>query len=366
MTSVLDQVSAAPSAAVEVSPSGTVRSNVVAAVSTDGIRAVAINSGPSLRRGAGAGAGVPLEPAYESQATPLQPDLAIASCTLSNQFPGPGARITARVDIENIGFAGSAADSQGTSEVRLRAVYTNVEGSERVAVEVPVPVVSAGGTASIELSLEQPLEPVVLRVELSPNPGDANVLNDARTCAFGAPPPEGFACQAITLTDEAATPAFQLNWKNTANYDEIILYRDGAQLASIPGACTAYVDRDAEPGRHTWEIRGRVDVSKSCRVASTCGLPPAEAFRRGDADSSGELNITDPVALLGFLFLGGARPRCFDAADADDSGDLSITDPIRILGFLFLGGAAPPAPGPQQCGSDPTPDGLESCGTDCR
>ena len=82
----------------------------------------------------------------------------------------------------------------------------------------------------------------------------------------------------------------------------------------------------------------------------------AGRFRRGDSNGDGSLNITDPISLLGFLFLGGERPPCFDAADADDSGALEITDPIRILNHLFLGGEPLPAPGSDVCGGDPTED----------
>jgi len=55
-----------------------------------------------------------------------------------------------------------------------------------------------------------------------------------------------------------------------------------------------------------------------------------------------------------------------DSADADDSGILDITDPIRILGYLFLGGEAPPAPGAGACGVDRTPDRLGQCGSQCQ
>jgi hypothetical protein len=39
-----------------------------------------------------------------------------------------------------------------------------------------------------------------------------------------------------------------------------------------------------------------------------------------------------------------------------DNGQLQLTDAMRILGFLFLGGAAPapPGPPPSPCGSDPS------------
>ncbi|MBI4604831.1 MAG: hypothetical protein HY721_22950 [Planctomycetes bacterium] len=78
------------------------------------------------------------------------------------------------------------------------------------------------------------------------------------------------------------------------------------------------------------------------------------AFHRGDADGNGELEITDAVRVLGFLFLGGTGPPCLDAADADDNGLLEITDAIRVLGYLFLGHKPPepPGPAPLACGRD--------------
>src|SRR5262249_55673870 len=59
-----------------------------------------------------------------------------------------------------------------------------------------------------------------------------------------------------------------------------------------------------------------------------------------------------------YLFLGNSDPYCFDALDADDDGNLNLTDAISVLGYLFLGGKyAIPAPFPD-AGVDPTPDDL--------
>jgi regulation of enolase protein 1 (concanavalin A-like superfamily) len=82
--------------------------------------------------------------------------------------------------------------------------------------------------------------------------------------------------------------------------------------------------------------------------------PPPGGFHRGDSDDNGQLQLTDAVRILGFLFLGGVSPTCLDAADTDDNGQLQLTDAVRILGFLFLGGVAPAAPGPppNPCGED--------------
>ena len=80
-------------------------------------------------------------------------------------------------------------------------------------------------------------------------------------------------------------------------------------------------------------------------------------FARADANGDGTVNITDPIFVLGYLFLGDDAPTCIDAADGDDSGVVNITDPLYILNGLFLGGPLPPAPYPD-CGPDPTEDDL--------
>jgi hypothetical protein len=80
---------------------------------------------------------------------------------------------------------------------------------------------------------------------------------------------------------------------------------------------------------------------------------PAEGsvpFRRGDTNGDGTVDLSDAVAILMGLFLGGGDPVCEEAADADASGARDITDAVSVLGFLFLGGEAPPVPGPLQCG----------------
>jgi hypothetical protein len=90
-----------------------------------------------------------------------------------------------------------------------------------------------------------------------------------------------------------------------------------------------------------------------------------DRFRRGDFDGDGAMEITDAIATIDRLFLGGEAPGCPDAADANDDGELNLTDPIAILSRLFLGGDALPPPGPIDCGTDPTPDRLPDCGRGC-
>ena len=86
----------------------------------------------------------------------------------------------------------------------------------------------------------------------------------------------------------------------------------------------------------------------------------ANSFIRGDCNADGVLDVTDPIANLGFQFLGNFEPSCVDACDFDDSGELDVTDPIANLTHQFVGGPPPAAPGKDACGVDPTDDEL-SC-----
>ncbi len=79
-------------------------------------------------------------------------------------------------------------------------------------------------------------------------------------------------------------------------------------------------------------------------------------FRRGNANSDEQFDLTDPVTVLNYQFLGGPVPACLDAADADDSGTLDLTDAVYSLNYQFLAGPRPLAPGPDACGTDPTAD----------
>jgi hypothetical protein len=93
--------------------------------------------------------------------------------------------------------------------------------------------------------------------------------------------------------------------------------------------------------------------------------PPKEQFRRADSNGDKTIDLSDPVATLDFLFLGGSPLPCPDSADVNDDNSLDITDAVSSLEFQFLGGPEPAAPGPANCGPDPTNDTLGPCTYNC-
>lgn len=65
--------------------------------------------------------------------------------------------------------------------------------------------------------------------------------------------------------------------------------------------------------------------------------PVRAQWTRGDVDLNSQLEITDPILILGHLFLGTFEPPCSLLPDVDSSGVVDISDPVRLLGHLFLG-----------------------------
>ena len=99
----------------------------------------------------------------------------------------------------------------------------------------------------------------------------------------------------------------------------------------------------------------------SCWRKGPFGTQLLCGFHRGDADSTGIMDITDPIFLLRNLFQQGTDPGCEDAADINDDGILDVTDAVIMLTYLFRGVDLSAPPGPSVCGNDPTADVLRDC-----
>jgi len=137
------------------------------------------------------------------------------------------------------------------------------------------------------------------------------------------------------------------------------------------GQTTVLVDQNDETTKDMWNDLGAFDFERGGKVTITAAetgytcadavcifseAPQGPFFSRGDADANGRIGLGDAVLTLRYLFQSGLPLACAKAADVNDDGKLNVSDPIHILGYLFLDGPAPAAP--LECGFDASPDNL--------
>jgi hypothetical protein len=119
-----------------------------------------------------------------------------------------------------------------------------------------------------------------------------------------------------------------------------------------PGALRAEVPA-LTPGPYALSARNP-DGRTSAALDFTVREPPF--FVRGDATGDDGVDLSDAVRVLLHLY-AGASLECPDTADFDDNELLNLSDPIAILNYLFRDGAAPRPPFPDP-GLDPSGTAL--------
>ena len=211
----------------------------------------------------------------------------------------------------------------------------------------------------------------------------------------------GFKGQEVLLqfalrSDEPGAAVFVRNltfWKDQWNGNSAPVAEAGPDQTVVPGADGLGVvvldgrlshDPDGDELHFTWLEQGELVAAGA---EATVKLPvgsheitlsisdPADhvsvdtalmvvqgSFRRGDSNGDGEVDISDAVFILFFLFAQAGPPLCMDAADVNDSGTVDLSDAIYALAFLFTNGLVPPSPGPAEPGYDTTSDDLGCTG----
>lgn len=90
-----------------------------------------------------------------------------------------------------------------------------------------------------------------------------------------------------------------------------------------------------------------------------CTRPGENRWFSYDCNGDGQLDLSDPICHLSFLYLGGREPDCMETLDFNGDGGRDISDPISALGFLFLG--RPPHNRGPGCQDYPTCPASPAC-----
>ncbi len=203
--------------------------------------------------------------------------------------------------------------------------------------------------------------------------GNSNIVQLTAKLASGPERDFGGALAVIDSTDQSlvidCSVGDRTSPETPANLVRLSYDRSGAAGdLSVPG--TQLLDLDLRSILEAEEIGGLaahrenpvggvdvdyrfvvgIDTRTVYRLVMNSGLRGKE-FKRGDVNVDDAFNISDPLAILNYLFL--SRPiKCADAADLDDNEAVDVSDAISLFAYLFLpAGKAPPAPFPA-CGRD--------------
>ena len=162
-----------------------------------------------------------------------------------------------------------------------------------------------------------------------------------------------FSCddnRMVQITDREAvveTPAGRFTDCLRIEYSGHTLCSDAGTFVEwwAPGVGRVKWQEDNFAGPVTWVLQ---DYTVRTAITST-------EFVRGDCNDDGNINISDPVCILNWLFLGGPTPGsgCVAVANTNGSesnGKVDLSDGVYLLNHLFLGGPAPTPPFPE-CGS---------------
>ena len=100
---------------------------------------------------------------------------------------------------------------------------------------------------------------------------------------------------------------------------------------------------DTTPGSITDDV---TIIGKSSPIPGSFIIPGGPVVLvPGDFDLSGLVTISDPVAIINYIFAGGSAPLNPMIGDADCSNLITISDAVYMVQYIFGGGAAPCAVG---------------------
>lgn len=175
--------------------------------------------------------------------------------------------------------------------------------------------------------------------------------------------PEGASIEAggylIVWLDEDGSdePGHHANFKLTSEGEMLMLVdSDERNNQLLDKVIFPAMEPDRSWGRYP-SATGDFEVLQGTPGESNGGAAAGAVFRRGDANDDANVDISDAVRVLSYLFAGFDAPPCVDTGDTNDDGEVNITDAIFLLTYLFVGNQELPAPA-GACGEDPSEDPL--------
>lgn len=154
---------------------------------------------------------------------------------------------------------------------------------------------------------------------------------------------------SFTITDAVNT---QLSDSPPPSKDYVKQTNTGTYNGTVNGPVTWNFDWQA-PSSNIGAIAFYVAGNAANGNGSTSGdfiyttsettQPPAQTCQGicGDANDDTDVNVSDAVKIINYVFVGGDAPVPLACGDANNDGDVNVSDAVRIINYVFVGGDPP-------------------------
>ena len=250
--------------------------------------------------------------------------LADGTGAATDALTGQGEVIDAdpKLDADSIHILASSPAINAAEDL---GVLDDIDGEPRPGVTVPAS--SLPDLGADEFSGDLPLSPPTI---LAAEGADASVVLSWSVPSGSGPPVEGYNVYRTSPGDRTKL--------NEDPVTETIFAATGLEN----GVEACFVVRS---------VGGDLESEDSNEA---CATPVASGGLQlpGDCTQNGTLDISDPICLLGHLFLGSPEvlpcdggttldPGNLALLDSNGDADIDLSDPVHVLGYLFLGSGPP-------------------------
>jgi hypothetical protein len=104
---------------------------------------------------------------------------------------------------------------------------------------------------------------------------------------------------------------------------------------------TFYQISGQDEGTYYYKVRAKDAQNQTGVWSKVEDVVVLEAFIRGDVNGDGQINTSDVVYLINYLYIDGPAPVPLEAGDTNSDGQLNIIDVVYLINFLFIGGPPP-------------------------
>ncbi len=156
--------------------------------------------------------------------------------------------------------------------------------------------------------------------------------------------PAGLTAEAVSCSTIALT------WVKPSSADGVFIERNdtlvwekGEGVLVCNDTSENFVDSGLDPLTQyyyqAWSYRSEGELVQYSDDFDTAQA--TTTFMTGDANADRQINVSDVIYLINYLFKGGPAPVPMEAGDANCDTQKNVSDVIYLINYLFKGGPAP-------------------------